>query len=209
MKTLPLQTAERTATGNGPSRALRRSGSVPAVLYGPGRSSVKLSVVRKELEDLLKKAGAEKVMLDLSIGEGGETRKAIIKEIARHPVSRVPLHVDFYEIAADRKSVFMVPVAVRGKAIGVEMGGMISLIRRELAVRCLPKDVPVAIEVNVTDLNLGDALHVRNLTLPEGVEVPSSSLNYTVVTVVGQGEKAAPVAAEGEAGEGEEEEEKK
>lgn len=183
---------------------------MPAVLYGPGRKAVKLSVVRKTLEDLLKAAGAEQFMLDIMIGDSSEPRMAIIKEIARHPVSRKPLHVDFYEIDPNRKSVFMVPIALKGKSIGVEMGGMLSLIRRELAVRCLPKDVPDAIEVDVTALDTGDALHVRNLVLPEGVEVPAASLAYTIVTVVGQGEKTEAGEGEGaeeEGAEGEEAEE--
>lgn len=199
-----LNVDTRTDTGKGVARTLRRDGKIPAILYGPGTEPVMLSVETHDLELLLKKRRIGQMLLNLAIQNGGQSvRPAIIKELQRHPVSGSLVHVDFYEISMDRKIKVRIPVSVKGKSIGVEMGGILQIIRRDLEVLCLPGDVPENIEIDVTELNTGDAVHVRDI-VPEGnIEIPSE-VNFTVVTVLApKGDKAE----EGEEEEGEEGEE--
>ena len=202
MEIFDLKASLRTRTGNGPAHALRGQGRVPAVLYGPKTQPVNLSVDTKELETVLKKGAAGQLLLNLIV-ENGETfnRPAMIKEVQRRPLSRDFLHVDFYEIDMHRKIVVPIPVATTGKCKGVEAGGMLQIIRRELEVLCLPTQIPAAIEIDITDLGIGESIHVEEIPLPGDLEVPHD-VNFTVVTVL------SPKAAEGpEVVEGEEEEE--
>jgi large subunit ribosomal protein L25 len=210
----------RTQTGNGPARALRRSGFIPAVLYGPDNDPISLAVPIKELEKILKSGTAGQALLNLVIKNGKTaTRSAMIKELQRDPVSRNFLHVDFYEISMDRKIRVNVPVVTKGKSIGVEMGGMLQVIRRELEVLCLPAEMPESIEIDITELDIGDSVHVKEIPLADGVEVPAD-VNFTVITVLspkkaeeeeveeeeleGEGEAAAEAGeAPAEAGAGE------
>ncbi len=200
MKTAELTVKTRTATGNGPARVLRREGAFPAVLYGPGSDNVLLVVDRKEFDTILKKAGTEQVLFNLQVeGQGAARRLALVKEIQRDPLSRKYLHADFYEVFMDRPITVTVPVRMAGKAKGLDFGGLLQIIRRELTVTALPGAVPDAIEVDVTGLNVGDALHLGDITPPEGVRLMGAA-QYTVVTVVSPtGEKAPEAAAEGEA----------
>jgi len=197
-----LKASLRTRTGDGPAHVLRGQGRVPAVLYGPKTQPVNLSVNTKELETVLKKGAAGQLLLNLIV-ENGETfnRPAMIKEVQRRPLSRDFLHVDFYEIDMHRKIVVPIPVATTGKSKGVEAGGMLQIIRRELEVLCLPTQIPAAIEIDITDLGIGESIHVEEIPLSGDLEVPHD-VNFTVVTVL------SPKAAEGpEVVEGEEEEE--
>ena len=184
MEFIQLKAKVRESVGNSPARALRRTGEIPAVVYGPGKDTVLLSVSTKELGDILKKSNVGQVILSLEIQNGGlHTRTAMIKELQIHPVSRKYLHVDFYEIAMDRKIKVKVPVVTRGIAKGIDFGGMLQVIQREIEVLCLPVGIPKTIEIDIAELNIGDSIHVRDIVLPEGVEIPAD-VNYTVVTVL-------------------------
>ncbi len=199
----------RTTRGNGPARALRREGKIPAVLYGPGSDTVMLSVGMKDLQKVVKARSAGQLLFNLTV-ENGEvsTRIAMLKELQTHPVSRNYIHADFYQVNMDRKIRVNVPVTVKGKCIGVEMGGMIQIIRRTLEVICYPKDIPQTVELDVTNLNVGDSVHIRDLSF-EGLEFPAE-VNFTVITILGaskgraEGEEGAEAGEAGEAGKGEE-----
>jgi len=201
----------RKTTGNSPARALRRSGQMPAVLYGPKTEPVLLAVNVKELEQILKKGNIGSIILNLVIQNGKKiTKPAMIKELQSHPVSGNFLHVDFYEIDMLRKINVMIPILTKGTAKGVELGGLLQIVRRELEVLCLPGDIPHAIELDITDLDIGDAIHVEDLDLGENVEIPADT-NFTVVTVLSPKIEAAEAeeeAEEAEAGEEEAAEEK-
>jgi large subunit ribosomal protein L25 len=211
LELIDLKTEKRTSTGNGPARRLRRAGQVPAVYYGPGAEPVLLSVNKNDLEAVLKKHGAGQVILNLVIQNNGETRTmpAMIKELQTHPVSRNFIHVDFYEIKMDRKITVKVPVMTTGVAKGVELGGILQIVRRELEVECLPLEVPESIVIDITELDIGDSIHVGKIALEGEIEILEDD-NRTVVTVlhpkleeaeVPEGEEAAE---EGAAEEGEE-----
>lgn len=206
MKQLELNTTIRTAVGNGPARRLRQQGLIPAVLYGPAAAPVTLAVDGRDFEHAVKRGNVRRTIFALRLQtDGGTAKTAIIKELQQHPVNGQFLHVDFYEIAMDRKLRVKIPVVPKGKAKGEEFGGMLQIIEREIEVLCLPRAIPDALEVDVTELGVGGTLHVKDIALPDGVELPSGD-NYTVFTVVSQKAEALPaeaaaVPAEGEAAE--------
>jgi len=192
LELIELKSNIRTTTGNGPARSLRREGQIPAVLYGPKTDPVLLSVDSKELEQVLKESTAAQVILNLIIQNGETSNKtAMIKELQTHPLSRKYLHIDFYEVVMDRKINVKIPVIATGKSKGVELGGILQMVRRELEVFCLPLEIPDAIEIDVTDLDIGDSIHVDEIPLGDNVEFPED-VNFTVLTVV------APKAVEEE-----------
>ncbi|MFO7709416.1 MAG: 50S ribosomal protein L25 [Desulfobacterales bacterium] len=203
MKQFELNTTIRTTVGNGPARRLRQQGLIPAVLYGPATAPVKLTVNGRDFENAVKKGNVRRTIFALAMQDGGSAAKtAIIKELQQNPVNGQFLHVDFYEIAMDRKLRVKIPVVTRGKAKGEEFGGMLQIIEREIEVLCLPREIPEALEVDVTELGVGGTLHVNDIALPAGVELPPGD-NYTVFTVVSQKAEAAPAEAAAEPAEGE------
>ncbi len=184
MEQLELKATIRTATGKGQARSLRREGKMPAVFYGPLTEPVMLSVGINNFETVLKKSKRGQVLFNLSLQDGEKTTKSVmIKELQTHPLSRNLLHVDFYEVPDDRKIKVKVPIVTKGKSKGVEFGGMLQIIRRELEVLCYPKNVPDAIEIDITDLDVGEAVHVKEISLESDVEI-LSEVNFTVVTIL-------------------------
>lgn len=199
MELVELKANKRTETGNGPARRLRQAGRMPAVLYGPGSEPIMLSLDRRELELVLKKNRVSQVVLALAVEEFSDRKTAMIKELQIDPLSGGYIHADFYEVAMDRKVLVKVPVVTKGKCIGVELGGMLQVIRRKLEVLCFPNRIPKSIDIDVTNLGLGDAVHVEDIVLEGGIEIPHD-VNFTVLTVLGRkAEKAA--GEEGEAAE--------
>jgi len=194
LKQLELNATIRKTRGNGPARSLRREGRFPGVLYGPGTQPVMLSLNVRDFEHVVQKGNIRRTIFSLSIQNGSTvTKPAVIKELQTHPVSGQFLHVDFYEIDMNRKLRVMVPVVPKGKTKGEEFGGMLQIIEREIAVFCLPQEIPDSLEIDVSELGVGDALHVKDIALPGGVELPPGE-NYTVVTVISPKAEAAPVA---------------
>jgi large subunit ribosomal protein L25 len=185
LELIELKTNIRTTTGNGPARRLRQKGQIPAVLYGPGIESVLLSVNSSDIDMILKKGRIGQALLNLVIPNNGETstKTVMVKELQLHPVSRNFLHIDFYEVAMDRKIMVNIPVTTTGKAKGIESGGILQIIRRELEVQCFPLDVPESIEIDITDLDIGDSIHVGDISRQSGIEFLGEE-NFTVVTVV-------------------------
>jgi large subunit ribosomal protein L25 len=199
LNTIELNVTTRTTTGNGPARVLRRDGRVPAILYGPHAENIMLSVSAHDLDKILKHGSVGRTIFNLKIDQGQDTRAAMIKEMQIHPVSRAFLHLDLYEISMDRKIHVNVPVVTTGKAQGVELGGVLQLVFRELEVLCFPNDIPDAISIDITELGVGDAVHVEDIQLPGNAEIPHDT-NFTVLTITSPKSEAA----EGEKAEGEE-----
>ena len=187
--------------GNGPARELRRDGKVPAILYGPKTDSVKLIIDKIDLEPIFKSGAVAQKLLKLEVEGIGGGRNVMIKEMQRHPVSHKLLHLDLYEVSMDQKIKVMVPVATTGHCKGVELGGMLQIIRRELEVFCRPDQIPENITIDITDLDIGDSFHVEELQLDGNIEVPAD-VNFTILTILST--KAEEAEGE-EAEEGEEE----
>jgi large subunit ribosomal protein L25 len=214
LELIELKTNIRTTTGNGPARRLRQKGLIPAVLYGPGTESVLLSVNIRDIDMILKKGRIGQALLNLVIPNNGETstKTVMVKELQLHPVSRNFLHIDFYEVAMDRKIMVNIPVTTTGKAKGVENGGILQIIRRELEVQCFPLDVPESIEIDITDLDIGDSIHLGDISRQSKIEFLDDD-NFTVVTIVSpkveeEAEAVEEAEEEGEAAIAEEGEER-
>jgi len=205
LEKIELQATVRKSVGNGPARVLRRAGQIPAVLYGRKIEPVLLSVNTKALEQILKKGSFGQFILNLVIQNGKKmTKPAIIKELQTHPVSGDLIHIDFYEVDMKRQIKVMVPVVTMGKSVGIEEGGLLNIVRRELEVFCLPGDIPEAIEIDISELGIGDSIHLEDVPLGENVEV-ATDVNYTVVTVLSPKVEEEVVEEEEEELEGEEE----
>ncbi|MBC8247435.1 MAG: 50S ribosomal protein L25/general stress protein Ctc [Deltaproteobacteria bacterium] len=184
MDILDIKANIRKTTGKGSARVLRRDGWIPAILYGAGKDPVMLSVERLEFEAITRNQSIANVLLNLSIKNGKTTKQTVmIKEMQVHPVSLDYLHLDFYEVAMDQKIRVDVPVVTVGQSVGVELGGILQIVRREIEVLCLPLNIPESFEVDITNLDVGDSLHVSDLPLGDGVEIVPDA-NLTVVTVV-------------------------
>jgi large subunit ribosomal protein L25 len=200
LEKIDLNATVRKSVGNGPARVLRRAGQIPAVLYGPKIEPVLLSVNTKDFEQILKEGSFGQFILNLVIQNGKKVTKAVmIKELQVHPVSGDLIHIDFYEVDMKRQIKVMVPVVTTGKSAGVEEGGMLNIVRRELEVFCLPGDIPESIEIDISGMTIGDSVHLEDVPLGENVEV-ATDVNYTVVTVL------SPKVEEEEVAEEEEEE---
>ncbi len=199
MEIMNLKATQRETVGNGASRVLRREGKIPAILYGPKTEPVKLTIDKMDLEPIFKTGAVAQKLLKLDIEGIDGTTNVMVKEIQKHPVSHNLLHLDLYQVSMDQKIKVMVPVVTTGKSAGVEMGGMLQIIRRELEVFCLPDQIPEKIVIDITDLDVGDSFHVEELQLEGDIEVPAE-VNFTILTILS-------TKVEEEAAEGEEEEE--
>lgn len=183
MENIAITAVSRQPKGKGGARKLRQADQLPAILYG-AKSEEPVALALNATEFILKLNDMGQALIDLTLeGETGGTKTVMLKEVQVDPVSRRPLHVDFYEVDMKQTITVDVPVVTVGTAQGVEEGGMVQMIRRELTVACLPTDIPENIEVDVTELTMGDSLHLSEVTLPEGVEVPSDA-DFTILTIV-------------------------
>lgn len=210
MELLELTANVRKSTGKGISRALRRQGLIPGVLYGPKSEPIPISVDMLDIEKLFKHSGSNQAPLNLTIKNGESVKKtAMIKDLQLHPVSRRFLHIDLYEVAMDKKIQVKVPIELTGTAKGTEAGGTLQLIRREIDVLCFPLDIPEFITIDVTEMQIGDSIHIEEVPVSGNIEILADT-NFTVVAVSGammEEEAEAPEVEEEEEGEVSEEEE--
>jgi len=191
----------REKRGKGFARRLRRNKEIPAVFYGPAAKPVMLTVKRPELESILKRASGENVIFDLrmNVGTTIESRPAMLKELQVHPIKDVYLHADFYEISLDKEITVDIPIHLVNTPVGVINGGVLEQIKRELSVTCLPSKLVDALEVDVSHMDLGGSLHVRDIALPDGIETSEDEELAIAVIATPRAEKERPVEEEGEA----------
>jgi large subunit ribosomal protein L25 len=169
MASAQLAALTRTEVGKGAARSLRRSGRVPGVIYGHAREPQSLTVDTRELDRLLEHISAENTVVELLIG--GRTSRTLIREIQRHPFRRQVLHVDFQELVAGEKVTVRIPIVLTGSAVGVRVdGGVLDQTLRELEIEVDPANMPNHIDVDISNMVIGDSIHVRDLALPLGVE---------------------------------------
>src|SRR5262245_45241064 len=169
MDIIKLDANLRSQSGKTSARRLRRDGRIPAIAYGKELPSVSLALTPKGLTDILKSAHGQTTVVELTV----ENKKitVLLREYTVHPVTREPLHADFVEIKLDKPVDVEVPFVCKGKAAGVVLGGILRQVYRRLPIRCLPEQIPVVIEHDVTALNLGDHVKTSDLALPAGVSV--------------------------------------
>jgi large subunit ribosomal protein L25 len=200
LENIELKAQIRATKGNGPARAMRRDGRIPAVLYGPKTEPNMISIGARDLENILKQGNISRSIINLDIDGDKGTKAAMVKEMQTHPISQDVLHVDFYEVDMKRKINVNVPIVTTGKSAGVELGGMLQIIRRELEVYCLPNAIPQAITIDITDLEIGDSVHVNDINIGEDIEIPHE-VNFTVLTILSPTKAELEEAEEIEEGE--------
>jgi large subunit ribosomal protein L25 len=177
------------------------NGQIPAVIYGHAREAQSLTLNARDLDKMLEHIQAESTVIEVSVG--GKTSKTLIREIQRHPFKRQILHVDFQELVAGEKVTVSIPIMLTGIAEGVRLGGgVLDQTLRELEIEVDPSNIPDHIEYDVTNMVIGDSVHVSDLKLPEGVEVqddPESSVAVLAAprAVIEETAAAPEAAAEG------------
>lgn len=196
MKQMQMEAKRRTASGKGPVSRLRAEQGVPAVLYGRGSTPENLELSGKLIQQVLNTPSLKNMLIQLSILDPAQPQQetVMIKEIQRHPVSSKVLHVDFVKIAMDQLLETQVPVEVVGAAPGVKEGGILEVVHRDLRVRCLPTLIPERFTVDVSSLKIGDGITVRDLSLPEGIQVLVETHEPIVHVVAPRMEEEKPAA---------------
>ncbi len=190
-----LAVTSRDSAGKGVSRALRRQGLVPGVVYGKGVEACNVAVDPKALSQAIATDAGWNTLITLQ-GEGSFDGKVVIlKDVQVDQLRRNPIHYDFQAVDLSKKVHVMVPVHTIGKSKGEKLGGALQIIRHELEVVCLPTAIPTSIDIDVTELGIGGVVHINDIKFPTGVEAAPHEANFTVVTVVGH--KAEGAAAEG------------
>ncbi len=182
-----LEVVLRTVRGKEGARRIRREGKIPAVLYGRKTPTFHLAVKPEELQKILTSGARENTLIGLKVnGPGSEkvgSPVVMLKDLQVHPLSRSYLHADFYAVAMDEKIEVDIPIRLVGKAEGVKTGGIQQQAMREIRVRCLPSEIPEFLEVDVSALQIGDSIHVRDLAPPEKFEIVTDK-NITLASVV-------------------------
>lgn len=190
----------RDDQGKGASRRLRRDGKVPAILYGGHIPPRTLALDHTRLALLLDNERLYTTILNLRVGE--ETQAAVLKDLQRHPYKNQVLHIDFQRVLEDEKIRMRVPLHFANEATSVgvkQQGGVVSHLRNDVEVLCLPKDLPEFIAVDLQDLAMGQIIHLSELKLPEGVELPELIHGYDAAVVSAHAQRAEEVAPTPEA----------
>jgi large subunit ribosomal protein L25 len=201
-KQVKLKAEPRSATGRSAARRLKARGIVPAVVYGGKEKSQPLQVSARDINAMLSHASGENILVELEIAGEKATRTALLQEVQHSPVGGDVLHVDFHAISMDEKIQADVPLEALGVPTGVKnFGGLLEQNLRVLAIECLPRDLPDKITVDVSALNIGDSIHVRDIKLPSGVTAKVQP-DLTAFSVMAPVIEEEPVAAEAEAAAG-------
>ena len=186
MELVELSARPRETRGKGAAKKLRRNKAIPAIVYGRKTDPTSLSLDTAEFEKIIRERGSSGVFLNLKIDN--TEKPVMLKELQMDVFGKHCLHVDLQAIDMDREITISVPVQAVGTSKGTKEGGLLQIIRRELNVICKPTDMPAAIAIDVTNMEIGDSFHVEEIDLGENVKIPHE-VNFTVLTVV------APTAA--------------
>ena len=175
----------RAGKGKEEARRLRHQGLIPAVVYGQREETIPVTLNPQELSKVLREGSGERTLINLTIegtASGPITKTVILKDKQLDPIKRTLLHADLYAIAMDEEIHVNVPIHIVGKAVGAANGGLIEHILREIEIKCFPGDIPPRIEVDVTALNIGDSIHVADISLEKAKIV--TDVGQTIVTLV-------------------------
>jgi large subunit ribosomal protein L25 len=201
-KQVKLKAEPRTNVGRSAVRKLRARGLIPAVIYGGNDKPQPLQVATREINAMMSHASGENILVELEIGGEGSSRTALVQEVQHSPVGGEIRHVDFHAISMDQMIQAEVPLEPTGTAVGVKtFGGLLEQSLRALAIECLPGDLPDRITVDISQLNIGDSIHVRDIQFPPGV-TPKVQPDLTAFSVVEPLVEEEPVVAEAEAAAG-------
>ncbi len=194
MKQVTLSAIKREKTGKEISKKLRKQGLIPAIVYGPRFQPLPIAVKFNELESILIKHKGETLLFNLELTDGEPSKiQAILKDYQTHPITDKIIHIDFLAIHEEETITLDIPLEFLGKPVGISKGGVLEILLHELTIECLPSNIPNKIYIDISNLDVGDVLHVKDIKVPEGVKVINDP-EETVLTIVA------------EAGEGTEEE---
>jgi len=198
-----LDVTVRENTGTGGSRAARRDGFVPGVIYGGDDAPVAVSVKKNEVLKAINSGSFIANMIELS--HDGSKQKVLTKDIQYHPVTDMPVHLDFYRVTA--KSIIEVEVSVNftgeEESPGLKEGGSLNVVRYAIEVKCPAGDIPESIEVDISAMEIGDSIHISEITLPKGVTPAITDRDFTIATIIASRSSKLAEDEEGEAAEGE------
>ena len=178
-----LAAAPREGAGKGASRSLRRAGRVPAVIYGEKAPQEMISLEARELRRVLQSARFFSTLCNLQVN--GEAVRVLPREVQLHPVTDEPLHVDFVRVGRGATITVTVPVVFAHEDVsrGLKRGGVLNIVRRELELLCPADAIPGEIVVDLKDADIGDSLHISQVTLPEGVRPAITDRDFTIATI--------------------------
>jgi large subunit ribosomal protein L25 len=192
-KQVKLKAEAREATGRSAARKLKAKGVIPAVVYGGREKPQPLQVSARDVNAMLSHASGENILVELEMAGGNKT--ALIQEIQHSPLGGNVLHIDFHAVSMDEKIHAEVPLEAIGTANGVKnFGGLLEQSLRSLSIECLPRDLPDRITVDISELNIGDSIHVRDIQLPQGVKAKVQP-DLTAFSVVAPAVEEEPVVA--------------
>jgi large subunit ribosomal protein L25 len=196
METQTLKAEVRTQSGKGPARQLRMKGLIPAVFYGPGKEPKMLAVSPVEVSVALKGDYGRNQLIELNIVGGGK-ELAVVRDVEVEPLTREVLHVDFYSVAKDRPIRTTIPVLTTGRSVGVQAGGVLHVIYRQLPVVAAPDKVPAKIVLDITSLELHQSIKAKDIPLPAGVTaaIPPERAVVAVETKEKEKEETTEAAA--------------
>ncbi|HHW29141.1 MAG TPA: 50S ribosomal protein L25/general stress protein Ctc [Syntrophomonadaceae bacterium] len=206
METVKLSAQYRERSSKGAVRALRRNGETPAVLYGKGVGNMLIKVPTRELEYILNNHIIGSTLIDLDVDKGDQKESYLVmcREIQRDPIRRELLHADFFQIELTQEIQTEIPVVLVGESQGVKKGGILQHMLREVTVSCLPTKLPEHIEIDISELDIGEQVTVGDLKVPEGVEVLSDPESVIALIVAPTLEEEVAEGEEGEEGAAEE-----
>ena len=201
METLEIRVDPREKKHKRDAKRLLRNGKIPAILYGPKTEAVALALDKREFSSRVADLEGSHLVRLKSESAALADKVALVKEMQFHPISGDVIHTDLYEVDLSARITVRVPLHFVGKAEGVVRGGILQPIVREVEVECLPLDIPAFFDVDVSRLDIGDSVHIEELTMPENVTVVAES-NLALVAVVPPTVEEAPAAAAAEPVEG-------
>lgn len=190
---IDITVSPRTAVGTGAVNRLRKEGIIPGVVYGKGRENVNVQLDRKSFSKVLQNSSSDNILVNLSID--GAAQLALVQEVQHDYIKSTVTHVDFHAINADEEIHAAAPIHLTGEPAGAKFGGLLELHLHSLEVRCLPKHLPEKLTADVSHLNVGDALHVSDLKLPEGVRVKLDGAIVVAAVSQPRVEESTPSAA--------------
>lgn len=196
MEIIKLTASRRSESGKGPSTRLRREGKIPAIAYGRDLAATSIAVSPKALLQVLSSAHGQNSVVELDV-EGAEKLTVMVRDYAYHPITRELVHADFVQVKLDQPVDVEVPFLCTGKSKGLILGGVLQQIFRRLPVRALPESIPAHIDVDITELDIGDSLKVSAVPVPPGVKIrlPEDQTIVVVAAPEKAGEEEAAAAA--------------
>lgn len=203
MKEVSLAASPRTTHGKGPARRGRKEGNIPGVVYGPEVKPIPIELTEGAFRAAIKEAAGTSAIFNLEVD--GKVNKVVIRDIQRDPLTSHVLHVDFHAISMNKPLHLSIPIRLTGTARGVKTdGGILQTTLRELEISCLPADIPEHVDVDVSDLGIGDSIHVRDLNVPNAKILDESQRTVVVVAAPTVVKVETPAEEAAELAEGEE-----